>query len=169
MRHVASAGLMALVVVGSVLAVTAPALAQIVKYIDERGVANYAGSADQIPEPERGNASSVVLPELVTQPDHTGSLKALAQATIRLHSLRVPNLGDGERTTEGAENARLKQAYVAREAARAQYVGQRIREASQRGCRFNPNTLQEDCSGGSFPPLGPSTRAVLNDRGARIP
>jgi hypothetical protein len=169
MRHVVSAGLMLLVIVAGVLAVTAPALAQVSKYVDEQGVTNYTGSADQIPEFQRANATPVVLPAVVMQPDHTGSLKALADATIRLHSVRVPDLGDGGRPTEGDENARLRQAYAAREVARAQYVGERIREASQRGCRFNPNTMHEDCSGGWFPPLSSSIRPAINERSGRIP
>ncbi len=169
MRRVLSTGLMALAVVAGVLAVSAPAFAEIYKYVDERGVTNYTGSADQIPEAERVNATPIVLPEVVTQPDHTGSLNALAHALIRLHSLSTPEAGDGGRPTEAAENARLKQAYLARQNARAEYVGQRMREASQRGCRFSPNTMQDDCSGGSFAPLSPSTRPALTDRSGRIP
>jgi hypothetical protein len=167
MRHVLF-GTIVLVVAAGVVGVGSPAFAQILRYVDEWGVTQYTGSEDQIPEHERAGAITAVLPQVIVQPDHTGSLKALADATIRLHSHGTPSVGDGPRPESG-ENARLQQAYVAREIARAQYLAQRMRDAYQKGCRFNANTMQEDCSGAWFAPLNPSTRGSLTDRSGKIP
>jgi hypothetical protein len=162
LRHVLGASAIALMIAAGV-ATDSPAFAQILKYVDEQGVTHYVGVPDQVPERYRSEADLAVLPEAVRQPDHTASLRALADATTRSH-MTSPRVVDDTEQSMASENARLQQAYLARQAARTEYAARRTWEAYQKGCRFNPSTFQDYCSGASFPSLPTGIRGALADR-----